>query len=63
MRESEGVDFSGIWALTVEWTNVRSYDQVSFNRNPFFDLQTSEFLNSVSWIARATLNNLLVIAM
>ena len=56
VRESQGVNFTGTWALTVEWNKVRSYDQVDFNANPSsFEGETAEFLKSVSLIARAIL--------
>ena len=49
IRESQSTDFTGRWALLVEWSDVHPYDhQYFFNFPFFFQGETADFLSSVS---------------
>ena len=49
IRESQNTtDFTGKWALLVEWSDVHPFDHQSFFNSPSsFEGVTAEFLNSV----------------
>ena len=49
IRESQNTNFTGKWALLVEWSDVHPFDHQSFFNSPFsFEGETAEFLSSVS---------------
>ena len=49
IRESQSTDFTGRWALLVEWSDVHPYDHQYFVNFPFFfQGETADFLSSVS---------------
>ena len=48
IRESQNTNFTGKWALLVEWSDVHPFDHLSFFIFPFlFEGETADFLNSV----------------
>ena len=49
IRESQSTDFTGRWALLVEWSDVHPYNHLNFVNFPFFfQRETADFLSSVS---------------
>ena len=49
IRESQNTNFTGKWALLVEWSDVHPFDHLSFFNSPSsLEGETAEFLNSVS---------------
>ena len=49
IRESQNMNFTGKWALLVEWSDVHAFDHLSFFNSPSsFEGETAEFLSSVS---------------
>ena len=54
IQTSEGTNFTGKWALLVEWSGVHPYNHQSFINSPSsFERDTADFLNSVSMHAHA----------
>ena len=49
IRESQNTNFTGKWALLVEWSDVHPFDHLSFfNSLSSLEGETAEFLSSVS---------------
>ena len=49
IQESQNMNFTGKWALLVEWSDVHAFDHLSFFNSPSsFEGETAEFLSSVS---------------
>ena len=49
ISKSQNTNFTGKWALLVEWSDVHPFDHLSFFNSPSsFEGKTAEFLSSVS---------------